>query len=316
MITFSGVSLGRTLNGISFAFDGISLCIVSRDIKEAKAVTDLICGIRRQSEGGVLVKCPFVPTVSSQLPMHLTVKELLDSVCLAGGSVLSSYSHELSADMLDRTVRSLTPLDRARAAVSVLFACESDAVIADGIGYGLLKNERQEVLSDLLSAGKETKTAVIYTTDSAAEMEKSEYTLVIHEGKTLFFGKSGELVKKATEPSPIEVRVMGERAKAEAFFDGMGVKVEDGVKKNVVKATLDATTDVDALKRKLRSIGLSLLDVRSENSVLADIYKALQKTDGDLDEQYEDYKEEHAAPRKLELSDFAFNRDEDEEEEE
>ena len=45
MITFSGVSLGRTLNGISFAFDGISLCIVSRDIKEAKAVTDLICGI-------------------------------------------------------------------------------------------------------------------------------------------------------------------------------------------------------------------------------------------------------------------------------
>jgi ABC-type multidrug transport system ATPase subunit len=248
--------------------------------------------------------------------MHLTVKELLDSICLAGGSVLSSYSHELSADMLDRTVRSLTPLDRARAAVSVLFACESDAVIADGIVYGLLKNERQEVLSDLLSAGKETKTAVIYTTDSAAEMEKSEYTLVIHEGKTLFFGKRGELVKKATEPSPIEVRVMGERAKAEAFFDGMGVKVEDGVKKNVVKATLDATTDVDALKRKLRSIGLSLLDVRSENSVLADIYKALQKTDGDLDEQYEDYKEEHAAPRKLELSDFAFNRDEDEEEEE
>lgn len=316
MITFSGVSLGRTLSDISFAFNGTSLCIVSRNEKETKAVTDLICGIRHQSEGGVLVKCPFVPVVSSELPKHLTVKELLDSVCLARGCDISSCSYEICADMLESTVRSLTPLERAKAAIALLFASESDAVIADGIGSGLLKNEREEVLSLLLSAGEETETAVIYTTDSAAEMEKSEYVLVINEGKTLFFGKSGELVKKATEPSPIEVRVMGERAKAVEFFDGMSVKTEDGIKKNVVKATLDASTDTDALKRKLRSVGLSLLDVKSQNAVLTDIYKALQKTDGDLAEQYEDYKEEHAAPRKLMLSDFAFNRDEDEEEEE
>ena len=47
---------------------------------------------------------------------------------------------------------------------------------------------------------------------------------------------------------------------------------------------------------------------------LGEIYKKLKATDEVLTEALEEYEEKHAAPRKLELSDFAFNDDEEEDE--
>lgn len=316
MIIFSGVSLGKTLSDVTFTFDGASLCIVSADKAEARAVTDLISGIRKNSDGELTNGFGTTPTFSASIPESLTVRQLLTSVSDIGKCRLSDYSHSLASEYYDSTVRSLSPYEKATVAVAALFACESDAVIADRISDGLLMDERQKLLDLIFKSADETDTALIYTTVSAAEMEKSEYVLALADGNTLFFGKTEDFISRASMPCPVSLYVMGDKAKAEAFFKKHSAEAEDGTKKNTYKATLPAGTDVADVKKSVRASGLTLLDVRTVENKCAELYKLLQQTDEVLTEQYEEYKEEHAAPRKLELSDFAFNRDDDEEDDE
>ena len=107
---------------------------------------------------------------------------------------------------------------------------------------------------------------------------------------------------------------MGDSSKADAFFKKLGAEAETGVKKNTFKATCPAGTDIEHLKKSVRAAGLTLLSAKTLDNNAAKLYTLLKHTDSTLDEQFEDYKEEHAAPRKLELSDFAFNRDDEDEE--
>ena len=312
MFSLSDVVCPGLPGTFNIAFDGSSLCVVSESKSDIKALANVICGICPPLSGELTMDPCQIPYANRTLPCSLTVKEYVDTLCALNGSAQSVYSYELIADYKSRSIRNLSEHEKAIVALGVALSSDPDCAFLFDITSGLRLDQREDVINKMLS--DEHDTFVIYSSDSESELKKSEYTLALYGGCQMFFGKTEEFIKKATEPSSMTVRVMGAGDSVNAFFDSYGVSAAADTKKNVYKATLPPTTDLAKLKSELCAARLHFIDAKEDADKISRLYCTLLENDRTLNDDYEQYKFENAGPKKLEISDLIFNEDEEDDE--
>lgn len=312
MLSLSNVCLNGKLKNISFSIEKQNLCVVSASQDNISALADVICGVKRISDGHLETngKVPLF-TRGADLPSHLTVKEYFDAVmALSGAKALPEIVYEASKKLLGRRIVSLKASAKARVGALSLLIPEAEYVFAQSPTAGLDPEEAERV-TDILFSDLHSS-YVIYGAESLTDMKKADLVLALDKGKSIFFGTPDELIEKADENGTTVALVMGSREKLEKVTENLEADIEKTEKDNVYAVRFTNGFSASDIKKLLKGSGITFLEAEKENAALKKLVSLLTKKDKSKKENLELKKAESAGPKKIDISLTAFNRELDE----
>lgn len=306
MLSFSDVSLGSVLCGLSFEINRQSLCIVSENEAEANAVADILCAVAFPDSGKADIRFP-VPLLAKDAPLPPYLK-CSDYPKTVGNGEIAAYACELSKGMADKYISSLSRFERVRLGILSLTETSGDYFFAEYPTDGL-EPESSALILDLMHDPEHGKTP-IFTSKSLRDVQSSELVLVVSKGRAEFFGTPDALTETADAPGTLIAKIMGNEDKIKNVFEALDIKVREGDKQNLYEVSFPEGLSSGTIKEMLKGTGLVFISARKDNDTLKSIVASLRRTDELKDEKAEQEKKSKAGPAKLDASLFAFSRTE------
>ena len=135
---------------------------------------------------------------------------------------------------------------------------------------------------------------MIFTSERVSEARTyADQTLVLLNGKQLFFGSSENMIAETEKEGALTVKVKGDGEKVKAIFEKYGAEILQSVRKGTYKCVLSVSeSEKTEIRNAVAANGLALLEMKSDGDDLKQLVTVLTEKENALRMAYEDEKAE------------------------
>jgi len=290
------------------------MCILSPADKDKNELLTAISGQKALCSGSLTGEavCGYVAK-GAPLPSNLKVSEYIGFVMRAKG--VPFFADELKeklGDVYGRSVSSLSNLMRYKTAVIAELIYSPDVLLLEAPSFALTFEESEDIFAFIEELSAETP--VIFTSERVSEARTyADHTLVLLNGKQLFFGSSENMIAETEKEGALTVKVKGDGEKVKAIFEKYGAEILQSVRKGTYKCVLSVSeSEKTEIRNAVAANGLALLEMKSEGDDLKQLVTVLTEKENALRMAYEDEKAEAEIKTLNQLKDqLTFTHEED-----
>ncbi|MBE6610309.1 MAG: hypothetical protein E7634_06540 [Ruminococcaceae bacterium] len=314
MISAENITKTKTFTDVNFSFEKGIMCILSPADKDKNELLTAISGQKALCSGSLTGEavCGYVAK-GAPLPSNLKVSEYIGFVMRAKG--VPFFADELKeklGDVYGRSVSSLSNLMRYKTAVIAELIYSPDVLLLEAPSFALTFEESEDIFAFIEELSAETP--VIFTSERVSEARTyADHTLVLLNGKQLFFGSSENMIAETEKEGALTVKVKGDGEKVKAIFEKYGAEILQSVRKGTYKCVLSVSeSEKTEIRNAVAANGLALLEMKSEGDDLKQLVTVLTEKENALRMAYEDEKAEAEIKTLNQLKDqLTFTHEED-----
>ena len=295
MISAENLTKLKSFSGVSFSFDKGIMCVVSPTDKDKSALLSVLSGEKLPTDGSLTkdLNCVGYVAKGAPIPNNLKVSEYVRFVMSARKTPsLPDELKEKLGETFGRSVSALSVIQRYKVAIIAELISEPDVLLLERPSFSITLEEADELFAFIEEIAEETP--VIFTSERVSEARKySDTSLVLLNGKQLFFGTAEELIAETDKEGALTVKVKGDEETVKAVFEKYGAEISQSARKGTYKCVMTVPeSEKSEIKKAVTLNGLALLEMKADGDDLKLLLQSLTEKEEALRTAYEEEKSE------------------------